>query len=192
MTISFSPFLALLIAFGWFYIYRHISQLVRRFAAKKIYSSKWPAIALLLLLFAINYVPFRYMDHYKKMDPRLAAITLASYEMSDIVRKNVRKNEKLLILPMVYRTGSTMGDPILEQYINHDDTFYFKGSNWNYENFKKTVQQNKIKWLLIFPFQGGWQVDLFNRISQDKDITGYMFSVGYILKVDAYWTDSRD
>ncbi|MFC1843575.1 ArnT family glycosyltransferase [Thermodesulfobacteriota bacterium] len=192
MTISFSPFLALLSAFGSLFLFKLVSQALRKITSREILHNKWIAPIVFIGLFSANTFPFSYGNHFKSMSPNLAKITLSSYEMSDVVNKNVAENEKLLILPMIFRTAPNQADPILYWNLKQVETLYFKGSHLNFAQFQKTIEKNRINWALIFPVAGSWQEDLFEDIVSEMNPAGFMFSTGYLLKVDSYWNNNKE
>ncbi|MFC1818364.1 ArnT family glycosyltransferase [Thermodesulfobacteriota bacterium] len=185
MTISFPSFLALLLAFGCLFLFKLTSQAQHKITGRKILHNKWVALILLIGLLTANTFPFSYGNHFKSMSPNLAKMTLHSYEMSDVVNKNVAENENLLILPMIFRTFPNSADPIFNFNLKPVETLYYKGSNLNFAQFHKNIIQNKINWVLIFPVTGSWQEELFKQIIEEMDPVGYMFSAGYLLRVDA-------
>jgi len=192
MTISFSPFLALLSAFGCLFLFKLVSQVLRMITGREILHNRWIAPIVFIGLFSANTFPFSYGNHFKSMSPNLAKITLSSYEMSDVVNKNVEENEKLLILPMIFRTAPNQADPILYWNLKSVETLYFKGAHLNFAQFQKTIEKNKINWALIFPVAGSWQEDLFVHIVSEMNPAGLRFSVGYLLKVDSYWNRNKE
>ena len=185
MTLSFAPFWALLSALGWLFLFKYFSRVANQIYRKGIYNNNWVAMLLLVGLLLANSLPFNYLGHFKKLSPDLAAMTIATYEIRDVINKNVKKNEKLLILPMIYRTAPTTDDPILYDDLKSIETLYYKKSNWSFSGFQKTIRHYKIKWVLIFPIPGSWQEELFKRIIQEMDPSGYEITAGYLLKVDA-------
>jgi 4-amino-4-deoxy-L-arabinose transferase-like glycosyltransferase len=192
ITISFSPFLALLIAFGSLFLFKLISQALSGFKGKALFNNRWVPLPLLIGLLAANTFPFSYGSHFKKMSPTRAQLILNSYEMSDVVNTNVQEHEKLLILPMIFRSDPTYGDPIFHWNAKPVDTLYFKGTQLDFEKFQEIIPEKKIKWALIFPLEGSWEEDLFRQVVSKTNPTGYKFSTGYLLKVDSYWKSSQE
>jgi len=192
ITISFSPFLALLLAFGCLFLFKLISQALSRLKGREIFNNRWVPLTLLIGLLAANTFPFSYGSHFKKMSPIRAKFVLNSYEMSDVVNSNVQENEKLLILPMIFRSDPQYGDPIFRWNLKPVKILYYQDSNSDFANFQKTIQKNKINWTLIFPLPGSWQEDLFRQAVSETNPTGYKFYTGYLLKVDSYWNSEQE
>ena len=112
--------------------------------------------------------------------------------MIDVVNKNIAENEKILILPMIFRTAPNQADPILYWNLKPVETLYFKGTYLNFAQFQKSIDKNKINWALIFPVAGSWQEDLFQRIISEMNPAGFRFSTGYLLKVDSFWSNNKE
>ena len=112
--------------------------------------------------------------------------------MSDVVNKNVQENEKLLILPMIFRSDPNYGDPIFHWNLKSIQTIYFQNNHLDFERFQKIISENKINWTLIFPLTGSWEEDLFKQVDSKTNPGGYKFSAGYLLKVDSYWNSEQE
>jgi len=158
---------------------------------KEILNNRWGALILLIILLSANTFPFSYGSHFEKLSPNLAKATLASYEMVDVVNKNVLRNEKLLILPMIFRTAPNEADPIFYWNLKPVEILYYLGTNLDFTQFQKTIEKNKINWALIFPVPGSWQEGLFRQVESKMNPDGFMFSAGYLLKVDSNWKSSQ-
>ena len=76
--------------------------------------------------------------------------------------------------------------------LSSKSTLYYKENNWSFSGFEKTIKKYKIKWVLIFPLPGTWQEDLFNRIEEEMDPSGYKFSAGYLLNIGDNEPSSED
>jgi len=192
LTASFSPFFALTLAFGALFLFKLISQSLSDIQGKRIFGNRLLPLTLLIGLLVANLLPFSYGTHFKKMSPTRAKLILNSYEMREIVNGNVQENEKLLILPMIFRSNPNYGDPIFHWNLKPIEILYYQGTYLDFVQFERTVTNNKINWVLIFPVPGSWQDNLFKQVVSEVNPMGYKFYTGYLLKADSYLNGNQN
>jgi 4-amino-4-deoxy-L-arabinose transferase-like glycosyltransferase len=187
LNISFFPFLVLLAAFGWQFITHKTTKFFTRAKNRSIMQGSIISAILLALLLGINSLPFNYMGHMLKLSPVIAGSVVSSHEMADAVNNTVREDEKLLILPMLYRTAPLIADPIFYWNLKSIRTLFNNKLDLTYSEFKDVIKKYRINWVLMFPIKRSKQGDLFQKTVLEINPPGYSLTAGYLVKVDKFW-----
>ena len=112
--------------------------------------------------------------------------------MAEAVNKLTAENEKLLLLPMIFRIGPTMPDPIFYWHVKPIQLFKNNNLAMQYEEFKHLVIRNRITWALLFPIDGSNQLDIYEQSVRDVNTWGYKLTNGVLLRVDLYWKNEQN
>lgn len=187
LTISLYPFWALAMAMGWQFLIKVFANLTQK---RAVFSPALNALLVsvpLILLLGSQVVPFNHIIALEKMSPTTVKVMRGSYEMAEAVNKLTAENERLLLLPMIYRIGPTMPDPIFYWHVKPLQIFNNKNLALGYDEFKYQVIRNRIVWALLFPVDGSNQLDIYEKSVQEIDAWGYMLTNGVLLRVDSFW-----
>lgn len=194
ITISLQPALALLTGIGWVFILKLFQKFAKKIGKASpgspgtIYS-----VVLLAVFLAFPLTGFNYKKYYVKYAPTSISGVMASHEIPELVNRNVKANERLYILPMLYRSGPAMPDPIIYWQLKVvPDMAHDIDLNIDYQKFKRTVIKNRIQWVLMSPVVGSSQVDILENLIKEIYPVGYRFSQGVLLRVDPLWDDSEN
>lgn len=189
ITISLQPALALLTGIGLAFLWK-LPKFFPSGNRKKITreTGLLGSAVVLAIILSIPLFGFNYKEYYKKYSPHYQSGIGISYEISEIVNKNVKDNEKILILPMLYRNGPTMPDPIFYWHLKVSPRILYNSNlKINYPELEGTVVKHKINWILMCPVDGSSQFDILKKLITEIYPTGYQFSQGVLLKVDPLW-----
>jgi len=191
MTLSLYPYLALLIALGCFFLTRIFLNITPGLAILSRDRITVLIVLILILPLGFRALRFNYIKELENMSPSTVGIMRTSYELTGAVNKLTSENEKLLLMPMIYRIGPTMPDPIFYWHLKPLQLFRNNRLDTQYDEFKRLIIMNKITWALLFPFDGSVQLDIYEKSVQDINSWGYKLSKGVLLRVDTYWQGSK-
>jgi 4-amino-4-deoxy-L-arabinose transferase-like glycosyltransferase len=187
MILSLYPFLALIVAIGWAFLFKGLNKLLYKHYSKLNKLQPIGSPLLLALLLGIFTLPFSHITYLEKMSPSTVGVMRSSYEMAQAVNYNVQDNEKLMIMPMLYRSGPTMPDPIFYWHVKPLMIYRHLLLDTGYSDFKKIIIKNKINWVLMSPVTNSNQEKFMKKTIQDIKTSGYSMSRAALINVDGFW-----
>lgn len=192
VNIVLLPPLALLVGLGWSATSRFfLAALSRLFRAG---SKRLPPLlsgGVLLVLLVVPMYGFDYEGYLERQDPKQAVKVKTSLEISTAINAEVKSGERLLILPMIYRTSPSYPDPIV--YFNlkvAPDIVRAIDSEIDYPTFKNMIMLKKVHWVLMSPLDGSSQAELENGLVRDILPAVWRqrtFTGGRLWRVDSLW-----
>ncbi|KPK33076.1 MAG: hypothetical protein AMK70_09745 [Nitrospira bacterium SG8_35_1] len=189
ITISLYPFFALIIAVGWTLLLKLCLKMAGKSFLPMRAGVSWLVSVFIILSLAHNVLPFNHIAQLQKMSPSTVSTMRTSYEMAEAVNQLTAEKERLLLLPMIYRIGPTMPDPIFYWHVKPLQIFKNNNIHIRYDEFKYLVIRNSITWALLFPIDGSNQLDIYEQSVRDIKSWGYKITNGVLLRVDSYWQD---
>ena len=121
------------------------------------------------------------------MSPGSVKVMRSSYEMVQAVNSSVQDHEKLLLMPMLYRLGPTMPDPIFYWNLKPINLLRITTLDTGYDEFKNLIIQNRIHWVLMSPVDGSAQETIFRKTVAEIKAPGYTLTAGALIRVDNFW-----
>lgn len=188
LTIAIQPWLALLVGLGWVFLTEKALQRIPGLQNRTAAHLK-PLLAPILLL-PILFIPvsnFTYIQYLTRMcGDQLSAIQ-GAYVIAEALNKATEDNDGLLILPDLYRGGSTAPDPIVIWQTRKNLRIYRNLGSQDFAWFTKVIRQNRIKWTLLFPMESSSQADLVREIQDKINPRIYVLPHGLLVEVDHLW-----
>jgi 4-amino-4-deoxy-L-arabinose transferase-like glycosyltransferase len=161
MLIPLTPALAILCGQGW----RRISGFMPVPLSH----------VLLVLVMTVALSGFHYNRYFKAMSPKQFEHVKISLTTAAMINDNVKDNERLLILPMLYRDGPRMLDPIMYWELRSGmKIIRTLDMEIDYQKLITFIERKKIDWILMSPVDGSDQQDVFNELVEEYNPVGYM------------------
>lgn len=188
MTIVLYPALALLVGLGWASVMRCLALVMKRPAVHSLLRVDFflPSMLLVLIL-GVQLAGFDYNDYFVKIAPNQYKIVKTSEEVVSAVNDLVEDGDGLIIMPMYYRNHTTMPNPIFFWNLKVSPRIFRSQDPDSYDDFRKAVIDNRIKWVLMSPLKGSRQEELVFELIENIDPVCRFFSVGALVKVDSLW-----
>lgn len=184
MTIPFYPVLALLTALGWTYVFKRLTAILRlQRAGIPAKTLAMLSVLLLTTILGLQKGSFAYAEYFKKIAAGQYELAATSYEMVAGVNELVRDGENLLILPMLYRNGPLLLDPIFTWNLTVSPAIHRSREPENYETLKQLLIDSNIQWLLMSPVKGSRQEKLYDQLVNDLAPLGRYFSNGILIRI---------
>jgi hypothetical protein len=140
------------------------------------------------LLLGLPLTSFSYPKQYEAFAGGLKNGVAVSYEMAGLVNEKVKNGEPLLLMPMLYRIGPEMPDPIFYWYLEgNKDIHRVIDLNLSYQDFKKRVIGLRITWVLLSPVDDSLQWEIFEQLVEEINPEGFKFSKGVLVRVSGLW-----
>ncbi|NTV12602.1 MAG: hypothetical protein HGA96_01495 [Desulfobulbaceae bacterium] len=198
MLVSLYPPLALITAFGWHFIVKSVVNQGGNlsFGIKQPTSVLLSGLLLVVLL-AIsspgNLGKPGYMTLFRSFDPASLKTLQDSSEIAEAVNSLTQANEKLLILPMIYRGGPYMPDPIFFWRLNVPLEIIRSTQpiSLDYQRLQSMIIKGKVDWILMSPIEGSDQGKIYKAFySGQKSPQGYLLTNTVLLNVKYLWQPS--
>ncbi len=191
MTTSLYPFLCLLVAIGWSFIHKAAFNFLQ--PKINIPSRFYSRISLLLfiVILALPSIPYNRAGILKSLSPGSVDVMRSSYEMVQAVNSSVHDHEKLMLMPMLYRTGPTMPDPIFYWNLKPINLLLITSLDTSFTDFKNIIVENRVHWVLMSPIDGSPQEEIFRKTSDEIEMQGYRFTAGVLIRVDNFWKGEK-
>lgn len=199
MTLGLYPPLALIIGCGWLLVTKKLVGASRAFHLlsdrKRLSGPVLTGLLLLLLLGAPSLRFFGkegYQSLYGDFSPVSLQLMQGSYHMAEALNSLAREGEKLLILPMIYRGGPHMPDPIFfwQLKVPLGISRVSTGTRIDYQMVRALIIKGKVDWLLMSPLQGSDQSVIYKELYNDENPPrSYILTRTVLLKVDSLWRE---
>ena len=188
MTIVLYPALALLAGLGWASVMRCLALVMKRPAVHSLLRvDLFLPSMLLVFTLGVQSAGFDYNDYFVKIAPNQYKIVKTSEEVVSAVNDFVEDGDGLIIMPMYYRNHTTMPNPIFFWNLKVSPRIFRSQDPDSYDDFRKAVIDNRIKWILMSPRKNSRQEELVLELIEDIDPVCRFFSAGALVKVDSLW-----
>ena len=190
--------LALLVGLGWSTtINFSIKVLTKITGVEKIQFKTFIAGFLLLLTLGLPLINFYFDRYMMRVMPDQINVLEQSLEIATIVNEKVRDNERLLILPMLYRTiAAKYPDPFFYWHLETSPHILRnRNIDLSYPNFNSLIVSKKVNWVLMSPLIGSSQEKLVIGLSRDIPLSqrrggGTSFGGG-LFWVEPLWNNTK-
>lgn len=195
MTMSLYPFLALVVSCGWLFCTRKLTNFFPFLAFLSRWRLGWLFSALFFLMI-LGIPGFGYLGKsgyirlYEKIDHSGLALSRISYGLADEVNNLTRTGERLMIMPMLYRNGPLMPDPIFFWQLKVPLVVIRSTNNLPLDSrmFRAMVVQGKLDWVLMSPISGSDQETIcLDLYTEQNPPMGYSLNNTVLLKVGDFW-----
>jgi 4-amino-4-deoxy-L-arabinose transferase-like glycosyltransferase len=162
--------LALLVGLGWSTVINFLIMVLAKITGeKKIQFKTFFAGFLLLIILGIPLLNFDFDNYMRRVMPDQISVMEQSLELATIVNEKVRDNERLLILPMLYRTiAAKYPDPYFYWHLETSPHILRnRNIDLSYPAFKNLIISKKVHWVLMSPSIGSSQEKLVWGLSKD-------------------------
>ncbi|MEW6219379.1 MAG: hypothetical protein AB1634_07565 [Thermodesulfobacteriota bacterium] len=152
-----------------------------------------PRQVLAPLLVAVALGPpllgFQYDRQLRALSPGQWALTEAGYAMAGAINTEVKDGETLLLMPMTFRSGADLLDPILFWRLQvRPRIIQGQGINTE-EELLSVLRRNQVHWLLLAPKPGSPQEAMLRALLARVGPQGRVFSRGVLLRVTDLWQE---
>ncbi len=174
MLIPLTPALAILCGQGW----RRVSGFL-----------PVPLSHLVLVLIMTAALSgFHYNRYFKAMSPKQFEHVKISLKAAAMINDNVKDNQRLLVLPMLYRDGPWMLDPIMYWELRRGiKIIRTLDMAIDYQKLNKFIKHKKIDWMIMSPVDGSDQLDVFNELVEEYNPVGYLQDFVVLLETKSIW-----
>lgn len=105
-----------------------------------------------------------------------------------MINDMVDDDERLLIMPMLYRNNPNNPDPIVSWRLSvSPQILRSMNPDLTYKEFRELVISKKVHWVLMAPAEGNSHEKLAERLRQEILPRGRAFSRGILARVAPLW-----
>lgn len=193
MVISLQPFWALLTGLGGAAVFGLVSGVVQLNGQGSRRRLEMALVVVFGLVLAWPLASFNYVAQFDRYSKDFRSGLGVSYEIVSLVNEKVRDGERLLLLPMLYRNGPAMPDPVFFWYLEgQPDIYRVLDFNLDYRGFKKQIIDRQITWALMSPVDGSRQWDILEQLVGEIRPEGFKFSKGVLIRTSGLWEGKVD
>jgi len=197
MTVGIYPLLALLIGYGWLLLTNKLILSVRGLRLP-LGLKRLPGLLitapLLILIMGIPLLDFRGKVGYQALLNEFSPLSLKTmqpaYTMAEALNSMAKGGEKLVLMPMLYRGGPSMPDPIFfwQLKVPLDIIRINNSVKLDYQTLTTMLIQEKADWLLMSPLKGSDQGKIYQEFyDAENQLQGYTLPYTVLLKVAPLW-----
>lgn len=189
MTISLLPFWTLLVGVGCAALVESVGGFFRlKGQSGRLCSIQAGVLVVIVPVLALPVVFFDYVGQFDRYSKDFKSGLGVSYEIVSLVNEKVSGDERLLLLPMLYRNGPAMPDPVFFWYLKgRPDIYRVVDLGLDYQGFRKQVIDRRIAWALMSPVDGSNQWDILKQLVEEVSPEGFKFSGGVLIRTSGLW-----
>lgn len=194
ITISLNPFLALAVAIGWQTTWNYFKQLlpISPKGALNI-DNRIISPTILIVFMTTSLLGYSYIKQAKRTIPKQAYLMKITYTMADATNSLAKPGESLLMLPMLYRSGSLLPNPIFYWNLQVPiKTLQVTDGVADYATFKELVIAEKFNWVMFSPDENTNQLKILNELLKNISAKPHTLFETVLIRVDELWRNDGD